>query len=153
MDHPDDHHPRATDTRATGNVRATDRDRDAAVQRLGDALSEGALDTAEHRRRLHQALTATTHGDLDRLTADLPPSQAARHRADTARRAAKAAADRRAWNNEWGYWLAGAAIMTAIWAATALRAGEWTFYWPAAPLGIWAAVLISYAIWPSSDDD
>ncbi|MFI0487431.1 DUF1707 domain-containing protein [Actinomadura sp. 9N215] len=133
-------------------VRAADHDRDATVQRLGDALSEGALDTAEHHRRLDQALTATTRGDLHRLTADLPTSHTARDRAETARRTARAHADRRAWHDEWGYWGAGAAIMTAIWAASALRTGEWTFYWPAVPLGIWAAVLISYALWPSHDD-
>lgn len=135
-----------------GRIRASDRDRDTTVQRLGDALSEGALDTAEHHRRLDHALAATTRADLDRLTADLPPSRTARDRAETARRTAKAEADKRAWADEWGYWTGGAAIMTAIWAVSALRAGEWTFYWPAVPLGIWAAILISYAIWPSHDD-
>lgn len=143
MDHPtrtgDDH------------LRASDHDRDHTIQRLADALSEGALDTTEHDRRLHNALTATTHGDLAPLTADLPPSQAARDRAETARRAAKTQADRRAWRNEWGYWTGGAAIMTTIWTVTALREGEWTFFWPLVPLAIWAAILISYAIWPSHD--
>ncbi|SPT64272.1 hypothetical protein [Actinomadura madurae] len=41
--------------------------------------------------------------------------------------------------------------MTAIWAVTSLRAGEWTHFWPVVPLGIWAAILVSYAIWPSDD--
>ncbi|MFE9099492.1 DUF1707 SHOCT-like domain-containing protein [Actinomadura geliboluensis] len=134
------------------HVRASDHDRDTTAQRLTDALTEGALDPAEHHHRLHRALTATTRGDLHRLTADLPPSQAARTRADTARRAARDQADKRAWAAEWRYWAGGAAIMTAIWAVNALREGEWTFFWPAAPLGIWAAILISYAIWPSDDD-
>jgi hypothetical protein len=133
-------------------VRASDHDRDTTAERLGDALADGALDTAEHRRRLQQALTATTRGDLHRLTADLPPSQTARTRTEHARRAAQDEADERAWAAEWRYWTGGAAVMTAIWAATALRAGEWTFYWPAAPLAIWAAILISYAIWPARDD-
>ncbi|TYB41330.1 DUF1707 SHOCT-like domain-containing protein [Actinomadura chibensis] len=133
-------------------VRASDHDRDTTVQRLGDALSEGALDTAEHRRRLDRALTATTRGDLHRLTADLPESRAARDRAETARRTAEADADKRAWLDEWGYWAGGAAIMTVIWAASAVHEGEWTFFWPAVPLGIWAAILVSYAIWPSRDD-
>ncbi|SFO76094.1 MULTISPECIES: DUF1707 SHOCT-like domain-containing protein [Actinomadura] len=145
-------HPTGTDHR-TGDdhVRASDQDRDRTVQQLTDALTDGALDPAEHDRRLHHALTATTHGDLTPLTADLPPSTTARDRAEKARRAAKAEADRRAWNNEWGYWAGGAVIMTAIWAVTSLRAGEWTHFWPVVPLGIWAAILVSYAIWPSDD--
>ena len=143
MDHPPAH----------DHVRVSDRDRDTTVQQLGDALSEGALDTAEHHRRVERAITATTRADLDRLTADLPASQAARDRAETARRAAKASADKRAWRDEWGYWIGGAVIMTAIWAVSAIRAGEWTFYWPIVPLGIWGAILVSYALWPSRDDD
>lgn len=130
-----DHQP------ATGRIRASDHDRTTTIERLGDALAEGALDTTEYNRRLGHALTATTHDDLDRLTTDLPASHAA-----------KADADKRAWLDEWSYWIGGAAIMTAIWAVSALRAGEWTFFWPVAPLGIWAAVLISYAIRPSHHD-
>ena len=134
------------------DVRASDHDRDTTAQRLGDALADGALDTDEHHHRLRRALTATTRGDLNALTADLPPSHTARARADTARRTAQAEHDKRTWAAEWRYWTGGAAVMTAIWGASALRAGEWTTYWPAAPLAIWAAILISYAIWPSRDD-
>ncbi|MBB4775325.1 DUF1707 SHOCT-like domain-containing protein [Actinomadura livida] len=139
-------------TPAHHRLRASDHDRDATVQRLGDALGDGALDNTEYGRRLDHALTATTQADLHRLTADLPASPAARDRAETARRTAKARADRRAWRSEWSYWAGAAVIMTAIWAVSALREGDWTRYWPAAPLGIWAAVLVSYAIWPSDDD-
>ena len=139
------------DTFADGTIRASDADRDTTVQRLGDALSDGALDTAEYQRRLDRALTAVTQADLHRLTADLPPSPTARGRAEAARRAAKAEADKRAWHNEWRYWAGGAVIMTTIWAVSALRDGDWDFFWPALPLGIWAAILISYAIWPDDD--
>ncbi|XRQ15181.1 DUF1707 SHOCT-like domain-containing protein [Actinomadura welshii] len=141
-----------TPAHAHDRVRASDHDRDAAVQRLGDALADGALDTTEHGRRLDRALTATTRGDLHRLTADLPPSPAARARAENARRAAKDKADKRAWRDEWAYWAGGAVIMTALWAVSSLREGDLDSYWPAVPLAIWAAGLISYAIWPSRDD-
>ncbi|WP_131739535.1 DUF1707 SHOCT-like domain-containing protein [Actinomadura roseirufa] len=141
--------PSAAPTLApSGGVRADDRDRDAAVQALADALTEGALDAAEHARRLGLALTATTRDDLARLTADLPVSRAALDRADTARRAARADADRREWYGEWGHWGGGAVIMSAIWAAGALHAGHWTFFWPVVPLAIWAAVLVAHAIRP-----
>jgi hypothetical protein len=122
-------------------VRASDHDRDTTAERLGDALADGALDTAEHHRRLDRALAATTRGELHALTTDLPPPHAAHLHAD-----------RRTWAAEWRYWTGGAAIMTALWGVSALRAGEWTAYWPAAPLAIWAAILISYAIWPDRDD-
>ena len=140
-------------THAHDRTRASDHDRDTTVQRLGDALCDGAIDTTEHERRVERALTATTLADLQSLTADLPASRTARDRAETARRTAEAEADKRAWRDEWGYWAGGAVLMTAIWAFSSLRAGEWKHYWPAIPLAVWAAILISYAIWPAGDDD
>ncbi len=113
-------------------VRASDHDRDTTAERLGDASPKAP----RHHRTPPpppSGLAATTRGDLNRLTADLPPSHAARIRADNARRAAQNDADERTWAAEWRYWTGGAAIMTAIWAVSALRAGEWTAYWPAAP--------------------
>ncbi|MBG6089715.1 DUF1707 SHOCT-like domain-containing protein [Actinomadura viridis] len=136
---------------ATTPLRASDSDRDATIERLGDALAEGALDTTEYDIRLQQATTATTLAQLHPLTADLPASQATLAKEDAARKAAQHHADKRAWLNEWSYWTGGAAIMTAIWAVNSLREGEWSFYWPLAPLGIWAAILVSYAIWPERD--
>ncbi|MGK5555685.1 DUF1707 SHOCT-like domain-containing protein [Actinomadura kijaniata] len=134
-------------------IRASDSDRNVVIERLGDALAEGALDTAEYNRRLEVAATAVTRGDLAPLTADLPESQAARRRAEAARRAARAEADKREWFNEWGYWGGGALIMTVIWGITCLREGDLRFYWPVWPLGIWAAILVSYALWPERAED
>ncbi|QFG27343.1 DUF1707 domain-containing protein [Actinomadura sp. WMMB 499] len=133
-------------------MRASDADRDAVFERLGDALAEGALDTAEYDRRLDAASRATTLGVLARLTADLPVSRAAAARETAAREAAKAQADKREWVKEWGYWGGGALIMSTIWGVNAVREGEWEFYWPLVPLAIWAAVLVSYILWPSKDD-
>jgi DUF1707 SHOCT-like domain len=70
---------------ATGNVagrgpatRASDRERDAVVQRVQDAFAEGRLDDAEFDGRTRAALTARTHAELDALLADLPaPTRAA----------------------------------------------------------------------------
>ncbi|TDD61556.1 DUF1707 domain-containing protein [Actinomadura rubrisoli] len=137
---------------AGGRVRASDGDRDAAIEHLGDALAEGALDAAEYDRRLERAVAAATCADLAALTGDLPVSRAALARAEKARGAARALAARREWFDEWGHWAGGAVIMTVIWAVTSLRAGEWRFFWPVVPLGIWAAVLITYAVWPSRED-
>ena len=53
-------------------VRASDRERDAVVQRVQQAFAEGRLDDTEFDERMRAALTARTHADLDVLLADLP---------------------------------------------------------------------------------
>ena len=58
-------------------TRASDRERDAVVQRVQDAFAEGRLDDAEFDERTRAALTARTHSDLDALLADLPAATAA----------------------------------------------------------------------------
>jgi len=58
-------------------VRASDRDRDAVVQRVQQAFAEGRLDDAEFDERMRAALTARTQADLDVLMADLPAEAAA----------------------------------------------------------------------------
>ncbi|RKN38385.1 DUF1707 SHOCT-like domain-containing protein [Streptomyces hoynatensis] len=55
-----------------GELRASHADREAVVERLRDAAADGRIDLAELDERLERALTAKTHGELDRLTADLP---------------------------------------------------------------------------------
>ena len=58
-------------------TRASDRERDAVVQRVQDAFAEGRLDDTEFDERSRAALTARTHADLDALLADLPAAPAA----------------------------------------------------------------------------
>jgi Domain of unknown function (DUF1707) len=58
-------------------VRASDRERDAVVQRVQQAFAEGRLDDVEFDERMRAALTARTHADLDVLLADLPAETAA----------------------------------------------------------------------------
>jgi len=58
-------------------TRASDRDRDAVVQRMQEAFAEGRLDDTEFDERMRAALTARTHGDLDVLLTDLPAASAA----------------------------------------------------------------------------
>jgi len=53
-------------------TRASDRDRDAVVQRVQDAFAEGRLDDAEFDERMRAALSARTYGELDVLLTDLP---------------------------------------------------------------------------------
>ena len=58
-------------------LRASDRERDAVVQRVQQAFAEGRLDDTEFDERMRAALTARTHADLDVLLADLPAEKAA----------------------------------------------------------------------------
>jgi hypothetical protein len=60
-----------------GGTRASDRERDAVVQRVQDAFAEGRLDDAEFDERTRAALTARTHAELDALLADLPAATGA----------------------------------------------------------------------------
>ena len=48
-------------------VRASDRERDAVVQRVQEAFADGRLDDTEFDERMRAALTARTHADLDVL--------------------------------------------------------------------------------------
>jgi hypothetical protein len=62
--------------RAGPITRASDRERDAVVQRVQEAFADGRLDDTEFDERMRAALTARTHSDLDVLTADLPAATA-----------------------------------------------------------------------------
>ena len=53
-------------------VRASDADRDRAIESLAAANAEGRLSLEEYSERSGAALTARTLGDLAGLTADLP---------------------------------------------------------------------------------
>jgi Domain of unknown function (DUF4190)/DUF1707 SHOCT-like domain len=55
-----------------GQMRASDRDRDTANGLLRNAFAEGRLTKEEYDERSGRALTATTIGQLQALTADLP---------------------------------------------------------------------------------
>ena len=55
-------------------MRLSDADRDGAIARLSDAMSEGRLDVTEFEERSRQAYAATVPSELTPLFADLPPT-------------------------------------------------------------------------------
>ena len=73
-------------------TRASDRDREAVVQRVQDAFAEGRLDDVEFDERMRAALNARTYGELDVLLADLPAATTAAAGAAAAGAAADGAA-------------------------------------------------------------
>jgi hypothetical protein len=56
----------------TTATRASDRERDAVLQRVQEAFAEGRLDDTEFDQRMRAALTARTRAELDQLLTDLP---------------------------------------------------------------------------------
>lgn len=62
-------------------TRASDAEREQAVDLLSIAFSEGRLDSGEHAERLNAAYAARTRRQLQRLTADLPAPDTAHHSA------------------------------------------------------------------------
>jgi hypothetical protein len=53
-------------------IRATDRDRDHAIETIQSCYTVGRLTRDEHDARVSRALVAQTYPELDQLTVDLP---------------------------------------------------------------------------------
>ncbi|WP_017583831.1 DUF1707 SHOCT-like domain-containing protein [Nocardiopsis valliformis] len=139
-------------------MRASDTERDLTVDRLAVAFSEGRLDHEEYERRVGAALTSVLVGELRTLTADLPEPESPipLPRPHRERRAAPeprgVPVPWEEWGDEWRWWLGVAGVLTGVWAVASLLGGELVPYWPLVPLGIWAAVLLASAIWPSEEN-
>jgi Domain of unknown function (DUF1707) len=58
------------------DIRASDAERDATVQRLSAATGDGRLTLEEFSQRMDRATSARTRAELDRLVADLPAEAA-----------------------------------------------------------------------------
>lgn len=64
------------DDRPAGDIRASDAERDAAIERLSRAAGDGRLTLEEFSQRMEQATAAKTRAELSRLVADLPAEPA-----------------------------------------------------------------------------
>lgn len=82
-------------------LRASDADRELAVEILCAAAGDGRLSAAELDERLEVALTARTIGELAELTADLPGGSALRRVAGLAW--CSAAPNDRGGGSRWAY--------------------------------------------------
>lgn len=56
------------------DIRASDREREAAVELLRKAVGDGRITMTEFDERTRAAYAATTRAELDALTDDLPRS-------------------------------------------------------------------------------
>jgi hypothetical protein len=125
-----------------GEMRASDADRNAVAQRLQGALDEGRLGLTDYDERLQQTYAAKTYAELALVTADLPAPAPDR----TVAAKERSAVARAEWWDEWRSWLGGAIIMIGIWGVVSLTSGRFTTFWPAIPLGIWAAIILASAV-------
>lgn len=127
-------------------LRASDADRNAVAQRLQVAVDEGRLTLTDYDERLQQTYGARTYGELERVTADLPPVAVAASpaRAVSAFRAEQA--------DEWRSWAGTTTLLVAIWAITSIAAGGPLFFWPMFPIGIWGAILLAQLVSGRPDD-
>ncbi|MGI8870060.1 MAG: DUF1707 SHOCT-like domain-containing protein [Mycobacteriales bacterium] len=123
--------PSASDLRPGDRIRASHADREAVINRLNTAFSEGRLDVSELDDRVGAAYAAKTLGDLRPLTRDLPaesrpaairPSPAATNKSPVA-----AASDWVKWAR---YGLPSAVVISfVIWAAISVASAHWVYPW------------------------
>ena len=132
--------------RPTAAVRISDADRAAAAERLRIAVDEGRLSSPDT-----PAACGLHRHHIRRARADRRPAGRAGGEAPAAK-ASAAAVERRKWLNEWREWMGGAIIMIAIWGTTSLVNGSLHPFWPAIPIGIWAAVLVAGALGKKEKD-
>jgi hypothetical protein len=120
------------------DLRVSDRDRQAAAERLRLALGEGRLDLLEYDDRLAKAYAAVTYGDLEPLFADLPPASAmvAPQPAPSLvvqpprRPVPSAARLPTALKVLWTIWVAVVSINLTVWLLVSLGNGDPDYFWP-----------------------
>ncbi|MCD9153229.1 DUF1707 SHOCT-like domain-containing protein [Aeromicrobium duanguangcaii] len=111
-------------------VRASDGDRETAVEALREAFADGRLDRAEFDRRSHAALAAALLGEFAPLLQDLEapvPATLSVHD-EAVRRYRREAREARN-----GFLTVGT-ITTGIWGATSIYGGDPYFFWPVFPM-------------------
>jgi DUF1707 SHOCT-like domain len=125
------------------DVRASDRDREAAVERLRSALNEGRLNVLEYDERLARAYQSVTYGELADLFVDLPApgsssASAAEREVTPSRRSPKpmpASPGALAFLPTsikvlWTIWLTAVSINLIIWVLVSVSNVDLVYFWP-----------------------
>ncbi len=134
-------------------MRASDADRQAVVDKLRRAHDDGRLTLAEYDDRTKSAYSARTYADLMLLTADLPtvtyPPAVARSTAvdPAAQLSGEVDEPRRdrgsvVWQVLGSTWFAVSAINLLIWGIISLALGDALYPWWIWVAGPWGAVLL-----------
>lgn len=106
-------------------IRASDAEREEAIDRLRAHAAEGRLDVEELEERIAAAYAARTRDELAPLFADLPEE-----------RPRRAVTRRRRFGPEWYPYFAVNLMLVAIWAGTGLG-----YFWPIWPILGWGVPL------------
>jgi hypothetical protein len=130
---------------AAAQMRVGHVERERLVEELKEHTSAGRLELHEFDERVGRALAARTAGDLDALTADLPPlggsrtavGSVAADPAQRRRRGRRMRVVRALLQGIWGTYLSVCLLMVFIWAATG--AG---YFWPIWVIGPWGLVML-----------
>ncbi|WP_313408660.1 DUF1707 domain-containing protein [Aeromicrobium sp.] len=111
-------------------IRASDHDRETALEALREAYADGRLDRAEFDRRSADALAARLLGEFVPLLRDLeaPATATGSLREEALRRYRRETRDAR--NGV----LAIGTLTTGVWGATAIADGGAYFFWPIFPI-------------------
>lgn len=113
-------------------MRASDAEREAAVERLREHAAAGRIDVDELARRTDAALAAVTRSDLRALTADLPEGPRTRGPDDR-----PGMRHRSALHSSLAPYVAVSMMLVAIWALTG--AG---YFWPIWPILGWGLCVV-----------
>lgn len=127
----------------TTGVRVSAAEREQVGEQLGQAFSLGYLDVTEYDARLARVMAAVHGAELQRELADLPLAELARR--DPRRRARRVAAARRGMAAHVGAYVAGMALMIAIWLVVGLSAGAW-YPWPIWPALGWGVGVLGHVL-------
>ena len=118
-------------------IRAADVDRERVVEQLRRAHDEGRLDLDEFDERVAATWAARTYGELDALTADLPPPAAPIPRIPVP--VARPGPDRGAI----AAWAGASVLNLAIWGIIAVSVGEFIYPWWIWVAGPWGVLLLA----------
>ena len=116
----------STELQGTGGYRVGDADRNRAAELLREAHVAGYLTLEELDERLGTALAARTRGELERLTADLPPEW----RAGQEPRRRPPSRQRPAFPPELAWLLPLVVIVAALLVLAVVTRGIYFFPWP-----------------------
>jgi hypothetical protein len=128
--------------------RAGDADRDRVAALLREAHAEGRLDVDELTERLDATYRARTFGELEAVTADLPPVRA-RSRPPGSPPIPRGGASvpvphgAQSLRGAWAAWAVAVSVNVVIWVLVSISAGDPAYFWPMWVAGPWGAVLVA----------
>jgi hypothetical protein len=120
-------------------IRASDTDRDRAVDQLRQHLADGRLTMEEFTERVDEAYEARTTADLQRALRELPHVRVTEPRTPEQREKATRHQfkKQRELRSHLVTFVLVNTFLVAIWLATSVAAGEPIFFWPIFPILGW----------------